>query len=197
MTIISRFSKCHRKHLTQVTDSRERSCLFARNVVTILQGCRIDHLSANMNNETGSNSFAVINQAERPCKTRVIFMGSWEIRVSRSTAESWHRWSFMVNRELRDTLLNTIIEREFNFSVASKVQDRGDVPSRATFHAIPITKSNSSDIQWSATTLREDESRSWLIIHRLIIRIKKFKQWDFFLIMRNLTGFHWNLLSEL
>ena len=73
MTIISRFSKCHRK-LTQVTDSRERACLFARNVVTILQGCGIDHLSANMNNEIGSNSFAIINQAKRSCKTRVILM---------------------------------------------------------------------------------------------------------------------------
>jgi len=112
MTIISRFSKCHRK-LTQVTDSRERACLFARNVVTILQGCGIDHLSANMNNEIGSNSFAIINQAKRSCKTRVILME--DSSFLGSIAESWHRWSFTVNRELRDTLLNTIIEREFNF----------------------------------------------------------------------------------
>ena len=85
MTIISRFSKCHRKHLTQVTDSRERSCLFARNIVTILQGYGIDHLSANMNNEIGSN-FSVINQAERPRKTRVILIE--DSSFLGSTAES-------------------------------------------------------------------------------------------------------------
>ncbi|KYM80861.1 hypothetical protein ALC53_08674 [Atta colombica] len=75
------------RKLTQVTDSRERACLFARNVVTILQGCGIDHLSANMNNEIGSNTFAIINQAERSCLVTTVLcivQRSLEHGVSRS-----------------------------------------------------------------------------------------------------------------
>lgn len=141
--------------------SRERSCLFARNVVIITTGISIDHLtSANMNYEREERGLfrrdklsGDATQDSRYLRGRLGLLGI-NCRVVTTTIVHGQSW-------IKSYLAQQIVERGGRILARPQKYIRGDVPFRATFHATLARLRNRNRAIFNDRRLYGEESRSW------------------------------------